>query len=149
MSEKQPFVVASAAHARHLLSLAVARLAKEQEAVVATQAKIEEYTNLAATLPEGAPASVSVQVPIGSVVDFAFGRDKKRTTLQGTIKVIKLNEKGQVSQYKVEVGSGFDVDYKTVFPGSITNVVSSPVTEDEPTAEAASVSEENDDPLAS
>ena len=147
MSEKQPFVVASAAHARHLLALAVARLAKEQEAVLITQAKIEEYTNLAATLPEGAPASVSVQVPIGSVVDFAFG--KKRTTLQGTIKGIKLNEKGQVSQYKVEIGSGFDVDYKTVFPGSITNVVGSPVTEDEPTAEAASVSEENDDPLAS
>lgn len=148
MSEKQPFVVASAAHARHLLALAVARLAKEQEAVVATQAKIEEYTNLAATLPEGAPASVSVQVPVGSVVDFAFGRDEKRTTLQGTIKAVKLNDKGQVSQYKVEVGSGFDVDYKTVFPGSITNVVSSPVTEDT-TAEATAEGADEDDPLAS
>lgn len=144
---KKPFVVQTAVHARFLLAKAEARLVAQLAAAEETKVQISEYQNLAATLPEGSPAAVSVQVPVGSVVDFAFGREDKRVTLQGVVEAVKLNDKGQVAQYKVKVGSGFDADYKTVFPGSITNVVSSPVAE--AAAEVPAETVENDDPLAS
>jgi len=123
---KKPFAVLTAVHARFLLAKAEARLVAQLAEADVTRGKIAEYQSLAATLPEGSPAAVSVQVPVGSVVDFAFGRENKRVTLQGVVEAVKLNDKGQVYQYKVKVGSGFGADYKTVFPGAITNVVSSP-----------------------
>lgn len=143
---KKPFEILTAVHARNLLRLAEARLIKQQEAVNVTVAQIENYKQLAATLPEGAPASVKVAVPVRSVVEFAFGREDKRTTFTGTVVAIKFDEKGAPSQYKVQVGEGFDLDFKTVFPGSITKVVSQPGV-DAP-AEVAGTQSDGDDPLA-
>lgn len=127
MSETQtnvaPFVIKTAAHARHLLKLAQERLTKQNEAVAATQAQIAEYEVLANTLPEGTSSGGSSEfadVAVGTVVTFDYGREDRRHERSGTIVARKNNEDGsKVLQYRVQVGVGFEAELVNVFPGQI------------------------------
>lgn len=115
------FAVSTAAHARHLLALAVKRLATQEAAVVATQAQIAEYENLAATLPESVAASPAKreQFAVGTEVSFNYGRAASRVVKVGVITATKV-EDGVIVQYRVETGEGFDAESFRVFPGQIT-----------------------------
>lgn len=113
------FTIATAAHARHLLKLAIARQAKQQQELEATKAQIVEYENLVSTLPEGVAPAARPVYAVGAVVDFFFGREASRKQLSGVIVAVKTNDKGLPEQYKVTVGEGFDAESYKVYPGAI------------------------------
>lgn len=107
------------AHALHLLTLAQARLVKEQEAVTATQTAIVNYTELVKTLPEAPAASIKVAVAVGTAINFNFGRAESRVVKAGVVEARKDGEDGQPELYKVRVGEGFDAELYKVYPGQI------------------------------
>lgn len=121
MSEsKATIVITTAGHARHLLALAEAREAKLKAEYHATVAKVAEYKELAATLPEsaGKPAAKKVVYEVGTVVDFDYGRGDTRVTKTG--KITAANEDN--TQYLIVVGEGFASEQFKVFGGSIKGV---------------------------
>lgn len=106
------------------ISVLETRIAKVAAAIAADQTELAALQEVLPTLPEVAEAAPGAVYAVGNVVNLTVGREANRRAVTGVVVGIALNEAGTApARYKVEVGTGFDAEFHTVFPGSISGVV--------------------------
>lgn len=106
------------------ISVLETRIAKVAAAITVDQTELAALQEVLPTLPEVAEAAPGAVYAVGNVVNLTVGREANRRAVTGVVVGIALNEAGtQPARYKVEVGTGFDAEFHTVFPGSISGVV--------------------------
>ena len=114
------------------ISVLETRIAKVAAAITVDQTELAALQEVLPSLPEVAEGVPGATYDVGNVVNLTVGREAKRREVTGVVVGIATNAAGQPARYKVEVGTGFDAEFHTVYPGSITGVVGAPVqTEDE------------------
>ena len=109
------------AHALHLATLATKRAVKFAAEADKAHRAVAEYTALAETLPEAAPAPIRVVLSVGTEVSFFYGRGPNRHKLEGKVVAVKLDGDKAVA-YRLSSGEGFYEQLYTVQPGSIVEV---------------------------
>ena len=119
------------------ISVLEPRLAKFTRYVEADSAELAALQEVLPSLPEVAEGVPGATYDVGNVVNLSVGREAKRREVTGVVVGIATNAAGQPARYKVEVGTGFDAEFHTVYPGSITGVVGAEVQTDDDALDAA------------
>lgn len=76
----------------------------------------------AAEAAESLAASIDEGLPAGTVVGYAFGRDKTRADYVGVVRAVKTDVRGVVT-YRIETGEGFDAVIHTVPSAAIKDII--------------------------
>jgi len=102
----------------HLTDAQQQRVSKVADRIAADAALITKIT----AQKDEADAGLQSQVQPGRKVAFLFGRGDSAVELQGTVFARKeaiSGQKGSFTQVKIEVGEGFDTEFKTVHPNAV------------------------------
>ena len=128
------------------ISVLEPRLAKFISYVEADRAELAALQEVLPTLPEVAEGVPGATYDVGNVINLTVGREAKRREVTGVVVGIATNAAGQPARYKVEVGTGFDAEFHTVYPGSITGVVGAPTQTEDEALDAVLDNEPEDNP---
>lgn len=103
------------------ISLLKARIDRANTELDEAKCELVQLEEILPTLPEviATPAYIH---EVGKVVSLFVGRETNRRQVEGKVVGIAYNESGAPSRYKIEVGTGFDSEFFTVFPGSIQDI---------------------------
>lgn len=92
-----------------------------QAKIDAITARITKLETEKAALIAKAAADVSVKVAIGDSISFKYGRAEKVRTETGTVVARKSQDKG-ADLLKVQIGTGFDTEFVTIYPNAINAI---------------------------
>lgn len=110
--------------AAYRITVLEARIVKSTASTEADTAELAALREILPTLPEAAEPVAGAVYSVGQKVSLVIGREANRRTVEGVVAGVQLNEAGtSPARYKVEVGTGFDAEFHTVYPGSINGVV--------------------------
>lgn len=105
----------------------VTRLGAKLSALAAEHSSLTGQLEAAKIALEAAQADntviaiIAAGLPIGTVVEYSFGREQRRTKYIGGVTAVRKDEKGTL--YMLQTGEGFDTVLHTVPAGAIHRVV--------------------------
>lgn len=105
--------------ATYRITVLEARIAKSAASVAADQAELDNLREILPTLPEAAEPVAGAVYTVGQKVEIVIGREANRRQVGGIVAGVQFNEANVPARYKVEVGTGFDAEFHTVYPGSV------------------------------
>jgi hypothetical protein len=92
-----------------------------QVKIAAIDAKIVKLQAERAELVVKAESDVTQKFAVGDSINFKYGRAEKARTETGTVVAVKVQDKG-ADLVKVQIGTGFDTEFVTIYPANIISI---------------------------
>ncbi len=92
-----------------------------QVKIAAIDAKIEKLQAERADLVIKAANDVTQKFAVGDSINFKYGRAEKARTETGVVVAVKVQDKG-ADLVKVQIGTGFDTEFVTIYPANIISI---------------------------
>lgn len=104
------------------IDAAKGRIVKAQETIDEATALIAELEVLFNSLPEQAPAAARTVAKVGDKVKVKQGRGVTANVADAVVTAVGTDDKGKVTRYAVQIGTGIDAEIVKVYPGQVVEV---------------------------